>query len=268
MSAHQDSDEQSPCTLDRIQTTQLPNRKESRYKGPSFDGVDCLDVPTHWPAPVAPRGGGTAQGLVRSGLAGGAVEAVRPSRGPAGQPANPRLAPGCGPWTRSRGQRARSSQSACPSLSVRAFVPCVIGVEAGARWRRSEYLLTNRQAAARARSWRRSQRRGYYCPAAGPLALRHFGWGQHRPSRCETLTTPTPRPRSGKRRASRTRLRGVPRAQREYGTSFTQRKQVDPYEGCFAVALVKGPRGLTCFRGQPSQPGVMNLLARMSANQS
>ena len=25
-----------------------------------------------------------------------------------------------------------------------------IGVEAGARWRRSEYLLTNRQAAARA----------------------------------------------------------------------------------------------------------------------
>jgi hypothetical protein len=37
-----------------------------------------------------------------------------------------------------------------------------------ARWRRSEDLLTNRLAAARARSWRR-WRRGNPCPAAGPF---------------------------------------------------------------------------------------------------
>ena len=30
-----------------------------------------------------------------------------------------------------------------------------------------------------------------------PLALRHFGWGQRRPSLCKTLTTTEPRPRSG-----------------------------------------------------------------------
>ena len=59
-------------------------------------------------------------------------------------------------------------------------------------------------------------KRGHYCPAAGPLALRHFGGGQRRPSRCETLTTTA---RSGKRRASRTR-----RAQREYGAQRAQRE--------------------------------------------
>ena len=71
-----------------------------------------------------------------------------------------------------------------------------VRVEAGARSRRSENLLTNRQAAARVRAWPRSLRRGYYCPAAGPLALRHFGRGQRHPSRCKTIET-TPRPRSG-----------------------------------------------------------------------
>ena len=76
-----------------------------------------------------------------------------------------------------------------------------VGVEAGERWRRSEYLLTNCQAAARVLSWSRSRQRGYYCPAAGPLALRHFGLGQRHPSSCNTIET-TPRPRSGRWQAA------------------------------------------------------------------
>ena len=40
-------------------------------------------------------------------------------------------------------------------------------------------------------------------PGSGALALGHFGWGQRRPSHCETLTTTTPRPRSGGERAER-----------------------------------------------------------------